>query len=105
MPLSGRWLKKTITNIGRRSGRLTGNSTQHYSALVQTDHVSPTRKVVRYTGGLWVGKYLRMQTCLEILNPEAIGEPDQLGRRAARAQSLDAHTRSGDLRAATHLHD
>lgn len=65
----------------------------------------PTRKASRYTGGLWVGKYLRTQTYQEVRNSEASGKLGRLCGRAARAENFEAHARSGDLRAAAHLQD
>ena len=37
--------------------------------VIGTNHVLPTRKASRYTGGLWVGKYLRT---VSIQNPELL---------------------------------
>lgn len=59
----------------------------------------------RYTGGLWVGKYLRTQTYQEVRNNQASGELGRLCGRASRAESFEAHARSGDLRASKHLGD
>ncbi|OAP65173.1 histidinol dehydrogenase [Fonsecaea erecta] len=72
---------------------------------IGTNHVLPTRKAARYTGGLWVGKFLRTQTYQEVRNPEASGNLGRLCGRAARAESFEAHARSGDLRAAELLGD
>ncbi|KAI1629300.1 histidinol dehydrogenase 1 [Exophiala viscosa] len=72
---------------------------------IGTNHVLPTRKAARYTGGLWVGKYLRTTTYQEVTNPEASGKLGRLCGRAARAELFEGHARSGDLRAANHLGD
>lgn len=72
---------------------------------IGTNHVLPTRKAARYTGGLWVGKYLRTQTYQEVRNSEASGELGRLCGRAARAENFEGHARSGDLRAHQHLGD
>ncbi|KAL4972503.1 histidinol dehydrogenase 1 [Aspergillus desertorum] len=73
--------------------------------VIGTNHVLPTRKAARYTGGLWVGKYLRTVTYQEVRNEEASGELGRLCGRAARAENFEAHARSGDLRAHRHLRD
>ena len=65
----------------------------------------PTRKAARYTGGLWVGKFLRTVTYQEVRNKEASGELGRLCGRAARAESFEGHARSGDLRAHKFLRD
>ncbi|EEY20165.1 histidinol dehydrogenase [Verticillium alfalfae VaMs.102] len=72
---------------------------------IGTNHVLPTLKASRYTGGLWVGKYLRTQTYQEVRNPQASGELGRLCGRAARAEKFEGHARSGDLRAQKHLGD
>ncbi|KAL1893014.1 hypothetical protein Sste5346_006695 [Sporothrix stenoceras] len=72
---------------------------------IGTNHVLPTRGASRYTGGLWVGKYLRTVTYQEVRNAEVSGKLGQLCGRAARAELFEGHARSGDLRAHDHLGD
>ncbi|KAF2165315.1 hypothetical protein M409DRAFT_24165 [Zasmidium cellare ATCC 36951] len=72
---------------------------------IGTNHVLPTRKAARYTGGLWVGKYLRTTTYQEVQNNEASGKLGRLCGRSARAELFEGHARSGDLRAANNLND
>src|ERR1700756_5230463 len=66
---------------------------------IGTNHVLPTRQASRYTGGLWVGKYLRTVTYQEVTSPQASGELGRLCGRAARAEHFEGHARSGALRA------
>lgn len=66
---------------------------------IGTNHVLPTRKAARYTGGLWVGKYLKTVTYQEVTDEAASGELGRLCGRSARAENFEAHARSGDLRA------
>lgn len=73
--------------------------------VIGTNHVLPTRKAGRYTGGLWVGKFLRTVTYQEVLNDTASGELGRLCGRAARAENFEGHARSGDVRAYRHLKD
>ncbi|RDW94890.1 hypothetical protein BP5796_00653 [Coleophoma crateriformis] len=73
--------------------------------VIGTNHVLPTRKAARYTGGLWVGKYLRTVTYQEVTNDIASGELGRLCGRAARAENFEGHARSGDLRASKYLAD
>lgn len=70
---------------------------------IGTNHVLPTRGASRYTGGLWVGKYLKTVTYQEVTNKEASGRLGELCGRAARAETFEGHARSGDLRAWNHL--
>ncbi|KAH8597363.1 histidinol dehydrogenase [Bisporella sp. PMI_857] len=73
--------------------------------VIGTNHVLPTRGAARYTGGLWVGKYLRTVTYQEVKSPEASGELGRLCGRAARVEKFEGHARSGDLRAYHNLGD
>ncbi|CAO2653583.1 Nn.00g029940.m01.CDS01 [Neocucurbitaria sp. VM-36] len=70
---------------------------------IGTNHVLPTRGAARYTGGLWVGKYLRTCTYQIIDSDKASGEMGLLCGRAARNENFEGHARSGDLRAAQFL--
>ncbi|KAJ5338863.1 hypothetical protein N7452_005591 [Penicillium brevicompactum] len=71
--------------------------------VIGTNHVLPTRKAARYTGGLWVGKFLRTVTYQEVRSAEASGQLGELCGRAARAENFEGHARSGDLRAHQYL--
>ncbi|PWY94370.1 histidinol dehydrogenase 1 [Aspergillus sclerotioniger CBS 115572] len=73
--------------------------------VIGTNHVLPTKKGARYTGGLWVGKYLRTVTYQEVTSSTASGELGRLCGRAARAEKFEGHARSGDLRAQKYLGD
>ncbi|EMC98752.1 hypothetical protein BAUCODRAFT_66011 [Baudoinia panamericana UAMH 10762] len=72
---------------------------------IGTNHVLPTKKAARYTGGLWVGKFLRTTTYQEVRDEQASGQLGRLCGRSARAELFEGHARSGDLRAANHLGD
>ena len=39
--------------------------------VIGTDHTLPTKKAARYTGGLWVGKFLKTCTYQKVLTDEA----------------------------------
>lgn len=73
--------------------------------VIGTNHVLPTRKAARYTGGLWVGKFLRTVTYQEVAGSKASGELGRSCGRAARAENFEGHARSGDLRAKKYLQD
>ncbi len=68
--------------------------------VIGTNHVLPTRGSARYTGGLWVGKYLKTVTYQEITNHASSAELGELCGRAARVELFEGHARSGDVRAA-----
>lgn len=59
----------------------------------------PTRGAARYTGGLWVGKYLRTVTYQEVNDEASSALLGEICGRAARVERFEGHARSGDLRA------
>ncbi|KAH7049326.1 histidinol dehydrogenase [Macrophomina phaseolina] len=73
--------------------------------VIGTNHVLPTRKAARYTGGLWVGKFLKTVTYQEVTDEKSSAELGRLCGRAARAENFEGHARSGDLRASRYLGD
>jgi sulfopropanediol 3-dehydrogenase len=67
---------------------------------IGTNHVLPTLGAARYTGGLWVGKYLKTVTYQEIADDESSAELGRICGRAARLENFEGHARSADARAA-----
>jgi sulfopropanediol 3-dehydrogenase len=70
--------------------------------VIGTNHVLPTMGAARYTGGLWVGKYLKTVTHQEVKDPASSAELGRVCGRAARVELFEGHARSGDLRAWRH---
>lgn len=70
--------------------------------VIGTNHVLPTLGAARYTGGLWVGKYLKTCTYQEVRDPAASAELGRVCGRASRVELFEGHARSGDLRAWRH---
>jgi len=70
--------------------------------VIGTNHVLPTLGAARYTGGLWVGKYLRTVTYQEIVEPSSSALLGEVCGRAARVELFEGHARSGDARAWRH---
>lgn len=68
--------------------------------VIGTNHVLPTRGAGRYTGGLWVGKYLKTLTYQEVTTHSASAALGELCGRASRAENFEGHAWSGDIRAA-----
>lgn len=73
--------------------------------VIGTNHVLPTLGAARYTGGLWVGKYLKTCTFQEVRDSTASGDLGRVCGRASRVELFEGHARSGDARAARHLGD
>ena len=81
-----------------------GTCVSYGDKVIGTNHVLPTRGAARYTGGLWVGKYLRTVTYQEVTNEESSAFFGELCGRAARVERFEGHARSGDVRAAKYRH-
>ena len=87
-----------------------GTCVSYGDKVIGTNHVLPTRGAARYTGGLWVGKYLQDRHLpgghRHASSSAMLGE---LCGRAARVELFEGHARSGDVRAwqvsAVDLHD
>ncbi|TFD69577.1 histidinol dehydrogenase [Cryobacterium sp. Hb1] len=77
-----------------------GTCVSYGDKVIGTNHVLPTRGAARYTGGLWVGKFLRTVTYQEVTNTESSAFFGELCGRAARVERFEGHARSGDVRAA-----
>lgn len=78
-----------------------GTCVSYGDKVIGTNHTLPTRGSARYTGGLWVGKYLKTVTYQEVTNPESSAALGELCGRAARVELFEGHARSGDVRAAS----
>ncbi|MEU5095674.1 histidinol dehydrogenase [Streptomyces sp. NPDC020996] len=68
--------------------------------VIGTNHVLPTRGAARYTGGLWVGKYLKTVTYQEVTDTASQALLGRVCGRASRVELFEGHARSGDVRAA-----
>ncbi|MFE9093540.1 histidinol dehydrogenase [Streptomyces sp. NPDC007264] len=77
-----------------------GTCVSYGDKVIGTNHTLPTRGAARYTGGLWVGKYLKTVTYQEVVNTGSSAELGELCGRAARVEFFEGHARSGDVRAA-----
>jgi sulfopropanediol 3-dehydrogenase len=73
--------------------------------VIGTNHVLPTLGAARYTGGLWVGKYLKTVTYQEVRDATSSGDLGRVCGRAARVELFEGHARSGDVRAWKHHGD
>jgi sulfopropanediol 3-dehydrogenase len=64
---------------------------------IGTNHILPTGRAARYTGGLWVGKYLKTVT-YQRATREASAAIGEVCARQSRVENFEAHARSCDLR-------
>ncbi|MEU3983511.1 histidinol dehydrogenase [Streptomyces sp. NPDC026672] len=75
-----------------------GTCVSYGDKVIGTNHVLPTRGAARYTGGLWVGKYLKTVTYQQVDNQKSSALLGELCGRAARVELFEGHARSGDVR-------
>jgi sulfopropanediol 3-dehydrogenase len=61
------------------------------------NHILPTRGASRYTGGLWVGKFIKTLT-FEQMTREASRDIGLVAARVSRVEGMEGHARSGDVR-------
>ena len=76
-----------------------GTCVSYGDKVIGTNHVLPTRGAANYTGGLWVGKFLKTVTYQEVTDQAASARLGELCGRAARVELFEGHARSGDVRA------
>ncbi|MET7400530.1 histidinol dehydrogenase [Dactylosporangium sp. NPDC005572] len=76
-----------------------GTCVSYGDKVIGTNHTLPTRGAANYTGGLWVGKYLKTVTYQEVTDPAASARLGELCGRASRVELFEGHARSGDVRA------
>ena len=77
-----------------------GTCVSYGDKVIGTNHVLPTRGSARFTGGLWVGKYLKTVTYQEVTDTASSAALGELCGRASRVELFEGHARSGDVRAA-----
>ncbi len=65
--------------------------------VIGTNHTLPTRLAARYTGGLWVGKFIKTVTYQEC-TPEASALIGEVGSRLCAIENFWGHKAQADLR-------
>lgn len=66
--------------------------------VIGTNHTLPTRKAARYTGGLWVGKFLKTCTYQRVLTPEASRFIGEYCSRLCALEGFMGHKEQADIR-------
>ncbi len=61
--------------------------------VIGTNHTLPTKKAARYTGGLWVGKFIKTVTYQKVLTDEASA---LIGRYCSRLCALEGFSGHGE---------
>jgi sulfopropanediol 3-dehydrogenase len=66
--------------------------------VIGTNHTLPTMKAARYTGGLWVGKFIKTCTYQRVLTDEAATLVGEYCSRLCALEGFAAHQEQADLR-------
>jgi len=66
--------------------------------VIGTNHTLPTKKAGRYTGGLWVGKYLKTHSYQKITTDEAAAEIGAYGSRLCMLEGFVGHAEQCNVR-------
>lgn len=66
--------------------------------VIGTNHTLPTRKAGRYTGGLWVGKFLKTHSYQKILTDEAAAMIGAYGSRLCMLEGFVGHAEQCNIR-------
>ncbi len=86
-----------LTNFG---GLFLGDKTNvaYGDKVIGTNHTLPTKEASRYTGGLWVGKFLKTCTYQEIRTEEASAMIGEYCSRLCEIENFAGHKEQADLR-------
>ncbi len=66
--------------------------------VIGTNHTLPTKTAARYTGGLWVGKFLKTCTYQRILTDEASALIGQYASRLCHMEGFVGHAEQANIR-------
>ncbi len=67
--------------------------------VIGTNHTLPTKRAARYTGGLWVGKFLKAVTYQRVTSDEASAQLGEVGARLCAIEGFSGHQAQCELRA------
>ena len=66
--------------------------------VIGTNHTLPTKKAGRYTGGLWVGKFLKTHSYQKVLTDEAAAHIGEVGSRLCMLEGFVGHAEQCNVR-------
>jgi sulfopropanediol 3-dehydrogenase len=91
------WFLNRMTNygalfLGHRTNVSFGDK------VIGTNHTLPTKKTARYTGGLWVGKFLKTCTYQRVLTDEASATIGAYCSRLCHMENFAGHGEQANIR-------
>lgn len=66
--------------------------------VIGTNHTLPTKKAGRYTGGLWVGKFLKTHSYQKITSDEAATQMGEICSRLCMLEGFVGHAEQANIR-------
>ena len=66
--------------------------------VIGTNHTLPTQGAARYTGGLWVGKFIKTVTYQRVTNPESSALIGEYCSRLCAIENFAGHQAQADIR-------
>jgi sulfopropanediol 3-dehydrogenase len=91
-----KWFHERLTNYG---SLFVGEETTvaYGDKCSGTNHILPTKGAGRYTGGLFVGKFIKTLS-FQRMTKESTKEVGAAAARISRYEGMEAHARTGDVR-------
>ena len=91
------WFLENMTNygalfLGPRTNVANGDK------VIGTNHTLPTKRAGRYTGGLWVGKFLKTHSYQRVLTDEAAVLVGEYGSRLCMLEGFVGHAEQCNVR-------
>ena len=95
------WFLEQMTNYGALFlGARTNVS--YGDKVIGTNHTLPTKKAARYTGGLWVGKFIKTCTYQKVLTDEASVMIGEYCSRLCALEGFAGHGEQANIRVRRH---
>jgi|TARA_B110000305_G_scaffold122956_1_gene137765 sulfopropanediol 3-dehydrogenase len=66
--------------------------------IIGTNHTLPTKKASRYTGGLWVGKFIKTCTYQRIENKKTSADIGEICSRLSMLEGFSGHSEQANIR-------
>ena len=91
------WFRDKLTNYG---ALLLGPRTNvaYGDKVIGTNHTLPTMKAARYTGGLWVGKFMKTCTWQTVTTDAASAMIGEYGSRLSMLEGFVGHAEQANVR-------
>lgn len=81
-----------------KNGSCVNPNVAYGDKVIGTNHTLPTGKAARYTGGLWVGKFIKTCTYQKVLTDEASAMIGEYCSRLCVLEGFLAHAEQANIR-------